>query len=70
MLNKKPVVDAAGGDHAMRKNIAIEDEVSLLGADWFDPLEAGVREQIRGFIESMLEEKLAVTLRRGRYRCY
>ena len=54
----------------MRKNIAIEDEVSLLGADWFDPLEAGVREQIRGFIESMLEEKLAVTLRRGRYRCY
>jgi putative transposase len=67
MLNKKPVVDAAGGDHAMRKNIAIEDEVPLLGADWFDPLEAGVREQIRGFIESMLEEELAVTLRRGRY---
>ena len=35
MLNEKPVVDAAGGDHAMRKNIAIEDEVPLLGADWW-----------------------------------
>ena len=51
----------------MTKDIAIADEVPLLGADWFDPLEAGVRQHIRGFIENLLEEELAATLRRGRY---
>jgi transposase-like protein len=51
----------------MTKNIAIEETVPLLGADWFDPLEAGVRRQIRGFIDSMLEEELAASLERGRY---
>ena len=51
----------------MMKTIAIEDEVPFLGADWFDPLEAGVRQQIRGFIESMLEEELAASLGRGQY---
>jgi putative transposase len=51
----------------MTKDIAIEDEVPFLGADWFDPLEAGVRQQIRGFIETMLEEELAAALGRGRY---
>lgn len=51
----------------MTKNISIEDTVPFLGADWFDPLEAGVRQQIRGFIESMLEEELAGSLERGRY---
>src|SRR5271169_4829819 len=51
----------------MTKDIAIADEVPLLGADWFDPLEAGVRQHIRSFIENMLEEELAATLRRGRY---
>jgi putative transposase len=51
----------------MTKDIAIEDAVPFLGADWFDPLEAGVRQQIRGFIETMLEEELAAALGRGRY---
>jgi hypothetical protein len=51
----------------MTKDIAIADEVPFLGADWFDPLEAGVRQHIRGFIENLLEEELAATLRRGRY---
>ena len=51
----------------MTKDIAIADEVRLLGADWFDPLEAGIRQHIRGFIENLLEEELAATLRRGRY---
>jgi putative transposase len=51
----------------MTKNNAIEDAVPLLGSDWFDPLETGVRLQIRGFIENMLEEELAAALRRGRY---
>ncbi len=51
----------------MTKDIAIEDAVPFLGADWFDPLEAGVRQQIRGFIETMLEAELAAALGRGRY---
>ena len=51
----------------MTKDIAIADEVPFLGADWFDPLEAGIRQHIRGFIENLLEEELAATLRRGRY---
>jgi transposase-like protein len=51
----------------MAKDIAIADEVPFLGADWFDPLESGVRQHIRSFIENLLEEELAATLRRGRY---
>ena len=51
----------------MTKDTAIEAEVPLLGADWFDPLEAGIRQHIRSFIENILEEELAATLGRGRY---
>jgi putative transposase len=51
----------------MTKNTAIAAEVPFLGADWFDPLEAGVRQQLRTFIEGMLEEELASVLGRGRY---
>ena len=45
----------------MSNDIAIEAEVPLLVADWFDPLEAGIRQRIRSFIENMLEEELAAT---------
>jgi putative transposase len=51
----------------MTETIAKETEIPFLGADWFDPLEAGVREQIRGFIQNLLEEELAAALGRGRY---
>ncbi len=51
----------------MTKDIGFENEVPLLGGDWSDPLEAGVRRQIRGFIENLLEEELAAALGRGRY---
>jgi transposase-like protein len=37
------------------------------GEAWFDPIEAGIRGRIRGFIETMLEEELAATLGRARY---
>ncbi len=37
------------------------------GEDWFDPLEAGVRERIRGFIEGILESELDTALGRDRY---
>jgi len=37
------------------------------GAEWFDPLEAAVRQQIRGFVEELLEEELEAALGRRRY---
>ena len=44
------------------------DETTLfLGEAWSDPIEAGIRDRIRGFIEELIEEELAVALGRGRY---
>jgi len=51
----------------MTKNIAFADEVPCLGEGWFDPLEAGVRQQVRVFIEGILEEEVASALGRERY---
>jgi putative transposase len=39
----------------------------MLFDDWFDPIETGVRERVRGFIETMLEEELDGALSRPRY---
>jgi transposase-like protein len=53
----------------MEKNSTGTPEASLFdGTAWFDPIEAGVRERIRGFIETMLEEELTTALGRERYR--
>ena len=51
----------------MEKNTGLDSVVPLLGEDWFDPLEAGVRQHIRSFIEAMLESELEAALNRGRY---
>jgi putative transposase len=51
----------------MTKDNAFGDGVPFLGANWFDPLEAGVRHQIRSFIEEMLESELSAALGRARY---
>ena len=51
----------------MTEHTGAEAEVPFLGTDWFDPLEASVRQQIRRFIEGLLEEEVAAVLRRGRY---
>src|SRR3712207_1210500 len=37
------------------------------GPAWFDPIEAGVRERIRGFIEELVEQELTEALGRRRY---
>ncbi len=37
------------------------------GADWFDPLEEALRQQIRGFVEELLEEELEAVLGRRRH---
>ena len=51
----------------MTKHTGDMTEVPFLGAEWFDPLEAGVRQQIRRFIEELLEEEVAAALQRSRY---
>lgn len=43
-----------------------EDAPSLFD-DWFDPIEAGLRERVRGFIETMLKAELDAVLARPRY---
>jgi putative transposase len=38
--------------------------------NWFDPIEAGLRAKVRGFIETLIEEELTAALARPRYgRC-
>src|SRR5690242_18660095 len=37
------------------------------GESWFDPIEVGIRERIRGFIEALFEEELTAALGRERY---
>ena len=39
----------------------------LQGEAWFDPIEAGLRNRVRGFIEEMVEQELAAALGRERY---
>ena len=34
------------------------DTAIYLFDDWFDPIEAGVRDRVRGFIEAMIEGEL------------
>jgi len=51
----------------MEKTTGLDNAMPLLGEDWFDPLETGVRQQIRSFIEAMLEAELELALSRRRY---
>ncbi len=37
------------------------------GEAWFDPIEAGLRDRIRGLIEELVEQELEAALGRGRY---
>jgi putative transposase len=37
------------------------------GEAWFDPIEAGLRERIRGFLEELIDQELTEALGRGRY---
>src|SRR5580698_3590616 len=64
----------AGGDHAMTSNNTklpvrgsdAEIAVGLLD-EWFDPIEAGLRDRVRDFIQTMIESELEVVLSRPRY---
>ena len=37
------------------------------GEAWFDPIETGLRERIRGFIEELIEQELTEALGRRRH---
>jgi len=43
------------------------DATLFAGEAWFDPIEAGLRGRVRGFIEDLIEQELAVALGRDRY---
>jgi putative transposase len=45
---------------------AAETAIHLL-EDWFDPIEAGLRERVREFIQAMIETELEAALCRPRY---
>jgi transposase-like protein len=45
----------------------LEPAPLFAGEAWFDPIEAGLRERIRGFIEELVEQELTKAL--GRRRC-
>ena len=48
------------------KTSAVAADIMLFDS-WFDPIEDGVRDRVRGFIETMLEEELDGALSRRRY---
>ena len=50
----------------MEKNSTTDAAPLFSGEAWFDPIEAGIRERIRGFIEALFEEELTTALGRGR----
>lgn len=41
---------------------------AIAGEPWFDPIEMGIRERIRGFIEALVDEELNTVLSRVRYQ--
>jgi putative transposase len=52
----------------MDRNSTTPDATELFaGEAWFDPIEAGLRDRVRGFIEEMVEQELASALGRERY---
>src|SRR5215467_11393060 len=51
-------------DHAQPST---KDASCCLFDDWFDPIELGIRERVRAFIEEMIGEELERVLGRPRY---
>ncbi len=44
-----------------------QPETACLFEDWFDPIESGLREKVRDFIEEMIRSELDAVLARPRY---
>jgi putative transposase len=45
-----------------------EESSEFLGAGWFDPIEAAIRDRVRGFTEELVDAELDEALGRSRYR--
>jgi hypothetical protein len=64
-----PALKRWTGDDAVTKDATKAAVVAadlMLFDNWFDPIEDGVRERVRGFIEMMLGEELEVASSRPR----
>jgi len=46
---------------------AIGRQTLFAGDAWFDPIEAGIRDRVRGFIEELLKQELTAALGRTRH---
>src|SRR5947209_9694783 len=64
----------AGGDYAMTSHSTTPDQPQSetetavqLFDNWFDPIEAGLRDRAREFLQAMLEAELDEVLDRSRY---
>jgi putative transposase len=65
---------SAGGDYAMTNDStnspALQSQAETAGHlldDWFDPIEAGLRDRVREFVQGMIEGELEAALSRPRY---
>ena len=52
----------------MEENSTTETPSLFAGEAWFDPIEAELRERVRGFLEEMIEQEATAALGRGRYQ--
>src|SRR5689334_19681477 len=52
----------------MEKNSTTDAAPLFSGEAWFDPIEAELRQRIRGFLEEMIEQEATAALGRGRYQ--
>jgi putative transposase len=73
-LFQQAIPARAGGDYAMTSHSTMPDQRQSetetavhLFDNWFDPIEAGLRDRAREFLQAMLEAELDESLARSRY---
>jgi putative transposase len=73
-LMQQAIPAEAGGDYAMTSHSTMPDQPQSetetavqLFDNWFDPIEAGLRDRAREFLQAMLEAELDEVLDRSRY---
>jgi hypothetical protein len=73
-LMQQAIPAQAGGDYAMTSHSTMPDlpqsetETAVhLFDNWFDPIEAGLRDRIHELLQAMLEAELDQVLERSRY---
>ncbi len=50
--------------NTMKPDAVQPETAACLFEDWFDPIESGLRERVRGFIEEMIRSELEAVLAR------